>query len=326
MDRLRRRWFGFLALLLLVGAAPAAAQEGPAGRWAVRAGGQTLILIELRPDAASPGGWTGMIERPRHFSTMQTLAFLNVRGPVVRSAVSVRPEGDGALLLTAPVPQGEPDRYRFRQTGSGSAELALADLPAGITFPPMILARAGAAESVATDWEPGRSYPMDVPRSSNPEMRAIFEADQAARAGASIDWAVVGPQDEARRRRTHELLDAGALSSGEDFHNAAFIFQHGGTADDYLLAHTLAMVAVARGRADATWIAAATLDRYLQAIGRPQIYGTQYRTPEGVAATQEPYDRALVSDALRAALGVPPQADQEARRVSYGVRPRPAGH
>jgi hypothetical protein len=82
------------------------------------------------------------------------------------------------------------------------------------------------------------------------------------------------------------------------------------------------MVAVARGRAEASWIGAATLDRYLQNIGRPQVFGTQYRTPPGEDTTQEPYDRALVPDALRRALGVPSQAAQERRRLEIQSRYR----
>ena len=153
---------------------------------------------------------------------------------------------------------------------------------------------------------------------SNAEMAAIFEADQADRrpGGANIDWAAVTPRDAARRTRTLHLLNAGALRSGDDFHHAAFVFQHGETADDILLAHTFAVLAAARGRADAAWIAAASLDRYLQRIGQPQIYGTQFRTPPGQPTTQEPYNRTLVSDALRQALGVPAQAQQEERRAA----------
>ena len=118
-------------------------------------------------------------------------------------------------------------------------------------------------------------------------MTAIFDADQADRAhgGAAIDWSVVTPRDEARRARTLALLDAGALHSGDDFWHAAFVFQHGSQPDDFLLAHTLAVIAAARGRADASWIAAATLDRYLQNIGRPTL-GTQYHMPAGQQATQ----------------------------------------
>jgi hypothetical protein len=151
-------------------------------------------------------------------------------------------------------------------------------------------------------------------------MTSIFEADQADRRASSIDWSVVGPRDEARRARTKVLLDAGALQSGDDFWHAAFVFQHGSTANDCLLAHTLSLVATARGRTDATWIAAATLDRYLQRVGQKQVYGTQFLTVQGSPTTQEPYDRTLVSDRLREALGVPPLAVQEARRREIEAR------
>jgi hypothetical protein len=113
---------------------------------------------------------------------------------------------------------------------------------------------------------------------SNAEMAAIYAADQADRqpGAAAIDWSVVEPRDRARQARTRALLDAGALQSGDDFWHAAYVFQHGSEPNDYLLAHTLAMIATARGRDDAIWIAAATLDRYLQKSSRPQIYGTQF--------------------------------------------------
>jgi hypothetical protein len=168
--------------------------------------------------------------------------------------------------------------------------------------------------------------PAGAPAPTNAEMTAIFAADQADRqgGGTAIDWSAVTPRDEARRARTLALLDAGKLRSADDFWHAAFVFQHGGQPNDYLLAHTLAVIAAARGRADATWIAAATLDRYLQNIGRPQIYGTQFRSPAGQPTTQDPFDRALVSDALRAALGVPPQAAQEQRRAALEAEYRAA--
>jgi hypothetical protein len=161
---------------------------------------------------------------------------------------------------------------------------------------------------------------------ANPEMTAIFDADQADRqgVGARIDWSVVTPRDEARRALTRALLNAGSLRTGDDYWHAAFVFQHGGEPNDYLLAHTLAVIAAARGRPDATWIAAATLDRYLQNIGRPQIYGTQFQSPTGRPTTQEPYDRSLVSDALRQALGVPPRAAQENQRAQFEAQSRAA--
>jgi len=150
---------------------------------------------------------------------------------------------------------------------------------------------------------------------NNAEMTAIYAADQAPRTAGSVavDWTIVAPQDAERRRRTRELLDAGA---------PATVFQHGTEAADYMLAHTLAVLAAARGRSDASWMAAATLDRYLQAVGHSQIYGTQYSTPDRQNTTQEPYDRDLISDALREALGVPSQAEQEVRRREIAARYR----
>jgi hypothetical protein len=141
---------------------------------------------------------------------------------------------------------------------------------------------------------------------------------------ATIDWKLLLPQDRARRERTRLILEEGALRTGDDFYHAAFIFQHGEEAKDFLLAHTLAVAAISQGRKDATWIAAATLDRYLQAIGQPQIYGTQFSSPPGKPTTQEPYDRTLVSDALRKVLHVPPLAEQEKRRAAIEERHRRA--
>lgn len=163
----------------------------------------------------------------------------------------------------------------------------------------------------------------------------------------------VTANDSARRKRTHRLLEQGALQTGADFHDAAFIFQHGDQPEDYLLAHVLAMAAVAKGEPRGRWIAAATLDRYLHSIGQPQIFGTQYLTrryleflqdarakqahvstkpnaqagkPQpatGAAADQdakkwdeylqEPYESSLISDALRAQYCVPGRSDQKKR-------------
>lgn len=154
----------------------------------------------------------------------------------------------------------------------------------------------------------------------NSEMATLFKADQETRRNATPgdyqDQEFVRrmiEEDEARRMQTQELLAAGALSTANDYYRAAFIFQHGGKPDSYLLAHTLAVAATARGHERAPWIAAATLDRYLQSIGREQIYGTQYSRPSGEPWTMEPYDRSVIPDALREALGVPAQPAQTDR-------------
>lgn len=154
----------------------------------------------------------------------------------------------------------------------------------------------------------------------NPEMARMFAEDQAVRENVKpeqyADMAFVRKMiadDAARRTRTRALLDTGKLTTAEDYYAAAFVFQHGAQPDDFLLAHTLALAAAARGRKDASWIAAATLDRYLQHIGQKQIYGTQFRRTGSEPMTQDPYDRALIPDALRTALSVPVQAEQDKR-------------
>ncbi|WP_324833762.1 hypothetical protein [Alloacidobacterium sp.] len=81
---------------------------------------------------------------------------------------------------------------------------------------------------------------------------------------------------KVRQKTLRTMLAAGQVTSGDDFLEAAFIFQHGDTADDILFAHILAMEAIARGTSSAKWIAAATLDRYLQFTKQPQVFGTQY--------------------------------------------------
>ncbi|MCA9791892.1 MAG: hypothetical protein KC910_08850 [Candidatus Eremiobacteraeota bacterium] len=143
----------------------------------------------------------------------------------------------------------------------------------------------------------------------NQEMAEMFRQDQAARLNGPIDWDKVSKEDEARRKRVRELLLGGQLLEAKDFYRAAFIFQHGSQPEDFLLAHILAMNAMAGGDREASWIAAATLDRYLQAVGQPQVLGTQYRKLEG-KWTQEPLHEELVPDQLRKALGVRSRAEQ----------------
>ncbi|MET4896318.1 hypothetical protein RN629_03975 [Sphingomonadaceae bacterium jetA1] len=151
----------------------------------------------------------------------------------------------------------------------------------------------------------------------NRDLTAMFEADQAIRQSIDpakpIDISFVRrmiAEDNARRAAVRVMLDQNRLATAEDYYHAAFVLQHGSSAGDYLLAHTLALAAAARGKKDASWIAAATLDRYLMKIGQPQIYGTQYIRSKESGPTMAPYDRNLIPDSLRRALDVPVQAEQ----------------
>ena len=144
----------------------------------------------------------------------------------------------------------------------------------------------------------------------NPRLKAMFDADQAEREKDPINWDTLIPNDTKRRTELHRMLEQNAVTTGLDYYEAAFIQQHGLKPDDYLLAHVLAMAALAKGYTQARWIAAATLDRYLQQNRHPQIFGTQttIRTMAGSreeeAPTRAPFNAALIPDSLRATLGV----------------------
>lgn len=54
------------------------------------------------------------------------------------------------------------------------------------------------------------------------------------------------------------------------------VLQHASRPEDYLLAHEFCVVALAKGEKSARWLAAATEDRFLMNLKRPQRFGTQY--------------------------------------------------
>src|SRR5207248_706218 len=115
-------------------------------------------------------------------------------------------------------------------------------------------------------------------QASSTEMQRVFDEDQRDRAmnmarmtpKQRAKWGVeIEARDKARRKQVLEFLSKNQLRTGDDYQEAAFVFQHGATPDDFLLAHTFAIVAVARGSTKSRWIAAATLDRYLQRMKQP---------------------------------------------------------
>jgi hypothetical protein len=286
------------------------------GTWVMRLGERNLFVLTLIPEGA---GVRGSFDRPAKFSS-NNLVFAGMRGVrhdrVVRSRFA-----DGLLHLTIQNANDAKDEDSYAMTLKGNrAELAFDDAPAGVILEPFVFERVPDTATVATDWEPNRAYvpgDSDVPSS---EMKAIYDEDQQARLAQHIDGQVLNRTDAERRERTRKLLGVGALHTGKDYEEAAFVFQHGDSSQDYLLAHTLAMVAVSKGDATAIWIAAATLDRYLQKVGQKQIFGTRFSTDPNGNWTQEPYDRELVSDAFRQQLGVPPQALQSEQLKIYQMQ------
>ena len=143
---------------------------------------------------------------------------------------------------------------------------------------------------------------------------------------------------DARRAEIRQLLAEGKLISGEDFSDAALIFQHGEKPEDFLFAHVLAVEGLIRGVSADTWIAAATLDRYLQAVNQPQIFGTQYPADKAagnvpkpqvdphvinIQRTQQPYDSKLLPDMVRQDFCVPDINQQQKNLAIFDTGHKP---
>jgi hypothetical protein len=269
------------------------------------------LVLELHKSAAGKPKWTGSITMPKHFDTNGSFSvFSNVEGPAtVQPIISATAHPD-ELELTVRDSSKKPIHLIWKPAEVGGT-LRFTDF----SSIPVPLVPGGADQHVGDAWDKNEAYSAIPDWPDNPAMTAIFDSDQGDRADlARMGINAVATRDAERREKTKAMLDAGRLRSGTDFYHAAFVYQHGLTANDYLFAHVLAVIAAARGRPDAAWIAAATLDRYLQTIGQKQVFGTQFQRDKGSPLTQDPYDRALISDALREAAGVPPLADQDKQR------------
>lgn len=295
---------------LLAGAARA---EELSGAWVWNVEGRNLMVIELTSDGE--GRLAGTLKRPTALATSSGgngLTVSGVEGPIVTRRVETITRRDGAVHIAAfdpDDPSGPTRREYLLSVAAGGAELRS---PVDNRLPPIPLIRPRPPLEVAADLDPQATYVTRPPvPASNAELAALFEADQAPRTNpdATVNWSVINEQDRARRARTRELLDGGQINSADDYWRAAFIFQHGDRPEDYLLAHSLAVVAVGLGRQDATWIAAATMDRYLQSTGQPQIYGTQFQIRDG-ETTQGDFNRELLPDQVRRSSNVPTLAEQ----------------
>jgi len=182
---------------------------------------------------------------------------------------------------------------------------------------PLFLALAGllSMPCAEADLETNSAGAMAV--EDNQELAKLVTEDQADRQpkdAKPFDWWVVGPRDEARRKRVLELYVSGGLKTGRDYFHAGLILQHGLRPDDYLLCHELCVAAVftfgGNGKADwvmpAKQLAALSEDRFLLSIGRAQRFGTQ-----GVQLEK----RGDVTDELRKMYDNPPLAQTKERET-----------
>ncbi len=150
----------------------------------------------------------------------------------------------------------------------------------------------------------------------NPELEKLYNEDQADRAPdmGKVDWTVVAKRDEERRKRVLEIVAQGGAKEAPDYVHAAMVLQHGQSPDDFKLGHEWCLKAVELDPdyPGARWLAAAAQDRYLMNLGKPQLYGTQFKKDKDGPWYLYPFD-STVTDEERAKWDVPPIARAKAR-------------
>ena len=294
-----------LIVLLAFGCSDPPPERSYDGTWVMNLGQRVFMVLTLE---RKNGELTGFLTRPEHLATGDGRTYSEISGAAKPRRLVKAEMHSTSMQLAFENPQGpaEPDEFELTLVGDHEATLKVLDIPINIVMP-FTRHSTGDRPAVASDWDAQASYSVtsqpDVPSS---EMARIYQEDQAAREGdftkiTEAQLEAMSKGDVERRKQTRALLDAGKIQTGADYRKAAFVFQHGDTPSDYLLAHTLALVALKKGDTSASWIAAATLDRYLTAINKPQIYGSQFSG----SGEQKQTDPDVVSNALRRELGVP---------------------
>lgn len=148
----------------------------------------------------------------------------------------------------------------------------------------------------------------------NPFLERLFMEDQGDRmvllqhglgAIPPDSAAALTQRDRRRLEQVRTLVEAGVLKLGIDYQRAATVFQHGKDSADFRTAYELASKAVALGQNDARGLAAASLDRYLISVGKPQKFGTQWRKGATGEIELYPVDP-MTTDEERAIWGIAP--------------------
>ncbi len=155
--------------------------------------------------------------------------------------------------------------------------------------------------------------------SDNVELTHIFDEDQRVRQPKPLgpDEPKITRNDAERLALVKQMLANDGVHTTADYFHAALVLQHSPSTADYLVAHTLAVLCAADHDSTCLWLSAATLDRYLQSVNQPQIYGTQYLHFNQPPITQQPYANDLISDAIRSKLGVPTLKEQAEQLWTY---------
>jgi hypothetical protein len=146
----------------------------------------------------------------------------------------------------------------------------------------------------------------------NDELAALYKADRQERVNQpkvnTPAYKAMRVRDLKRRKRVMELVAANELHTAEDYYHAAWIMNHGDTAEDARNSHVLALRSSELGYRPARWLAVATYDRWQMYQGKAQKYGTNY-VYDGRRDRLWDVD-STTTDEERAAWDVPPLAEQ----------------
>jgi len=184
----------------------------------------------------------------------------------------------------------------------------------------VVLAWEGCLRPLLTSPAAGQPSAKEKDSEELAKLYAEDQADRQPKGGKPIDWAAVGPRDKARLARVKELYKDGKLQTGADYYHAAMVLQHALEPTSHLLAHELCVVAIGKGEKRARWLAAASEDRFLMNIGRPQRFGTQFQAKDGGPFRLHEVEDG-VTDGLRKEFGVPSLEESKKREEKLNEKP-----
>ncbi len=158
---------------------------------------------------------------------------------------------------------------------------------------------------------------MPAVAADNSRLVELMTADQADRQGSPTpaEWREISKRDAGRRTELMVIIRSGEMKTSTDYFNAALIMQHGDTIEEIRMAYSLATISanLDPSNRNAKWLTAASWDRILTRMKRPQWYGTQYFTGANGEMTLYEVDESAVTDADRQALFVPTLAEARKR-------------
>lgn len=130
------------------------------------------------------------------------------------------------------------------------------------------------------------------------------------------DAAMLPSHTILRCRLSRIVVDTEKFVNIDDDGYALIICEHSSLPRDLMFAHLLALTIVEKKNSGRWWVAA-TMDRYLNSIQQPQIFGTQFWKHGDDPFTMEPYNWDTLTDAERALFCVVPRVQQEAILKHY---------